>query len=175
MPNRFLCAAFALAGLLAIPAFASAASVTIDGTPVADVVAKDGHLLVPFRAPMEEIGATVDWAAPVATASMNGSQLVQITIDSKTASILNSEHTLTVAPVLVNSLAYVPPELLADISHAHVAYSPDHMTATVTDFDLEGINDVGFTPITVWIWGWILVAAGVIAGLMGFIVKQQTA
>jgi hypothetical protein len=175
MLKRCLYSVALLAAFVAVPALASAATVTIDGIPIPDAVAQGGDLLVPFRAPMEQIGATVDWTDPVATASMGDQQLVQVTIGKTESLLYGNPHTLSVAPVLVNNLSYVPVELLADISHATVTYSADKTSAAVTNFDLAGISDVGSVTISWTIWGWILVAAGIISGAAGLVVQQQTA
>jgi hypothetical protein len=142
---------------------ASAATVTIDGQPVSDVVSKDGHLMVPFRAPLESLGATVAWddATSVASATYNGAQLVQVTIGNTQALVTSQPRTMRVAPVLENHLAYIPVETLADISHATVAYSTDGQSATVTGWDLAGVTDVGSAngPFLL-LWVWILVIGG---------------
>jgi hypothetical protein len=99
----------------AFPIAANAAAVSIDGRPVSGVVADHGHLMVPFRAPLEAIGANV-----------------------------------------------IPVEMLADISHATVTYSADRQSATVTDWDLAGVNDVGNgnSKAFLYLWVWILVVSG---------------
>jgi hypothetical protein len=163
--RRFLIAASLLAVATAVPNFAFAASVTIDGQPVSGAVSKDGHLMVPFRAPLEAIGATVAWddATSVASASYNNAQLVTVTIGSTEATVTGTSKDLSVAPVLENHLAYIPVEMLGDISHAKVAYSADRTSATVTDWDLAGVNDIGATgntKIFFWLWVWILVVGG---------------
>jgi hypothetical protein len=82
---------------------ASAATVTIDGAPVTGVVLHEGHLLVPFRAPMQQIGATVVWTNSVQTgvASASGKELIRTKIGSKTAVINGAPKVITVAPVLI--------------------------------------------------------------------------
>ncbi len=164
MPHRFVFA-IALLGFAVAPVAAGAVSVTIDGQPVTGAVAKDGHLMVPFRAPLEAIGASVSWddATNVASASYNGAQLVTVTIGSTAANVTGTTHTLSVAPVLQDHLAYIPVDALADISHASVTYSADRETATVTNWDLAGVNAVGGSaPLGVlWIWVWILVIGGI--------------
>ncbi len=166
MSQRFVFS-FALLALGASSAgLASAATVTIDGAPVTGVVAKAGHLMVPFRAPLESIGAKVNWdpASSVASATYNGGDLVQVTVGSTDALVTDTPKTLSVAPVLENGLAYIPVETLADISHATVAYSPDRQSATVTGWDLAGVNDVGGGggKGVLGVWVWILAIGGVI-------------
>jgi hypothetical protein len=141
--SRSLVAAVgALAFIVAGAGAASAATVTINGTPVKPVYERSGHLLVPFRAPMEQLGAKVDWQAPTATATMNGEQLVTIHIDDSNATIKGNPRKLSVAPELIDNLAYVPVEALADISNAKVEYASDRHSATVTNWDLAGISAI---------------------------------
>jgi hypothetical protein len=163
--RRFTIAASLLASVAFVPSLALAASVTIDGQPVSGAVAKDGHLMVPFRAPLEAIGATVAWddATSVASATYDNAQLVTVKIGSTEATVTGTSKDLSVAPVLENHLAYIPVEMLGDISHAKVTYSPDRRSATVTDWDLAGVNDIGATgntKIFFWLWVWILVVGG---------------
>ena len=121
---------------------ASAATVTIDGKPAAPVYERSGHLLVPFRAPMEQLGAKVGWQPPTATATMGGEQLVTIHIHDVNATIKGTPHTLSVAAELIDGRAYLPVEALADISNAKVDYAADRQSAIVTGWDLAGISAV---------------------------------
>ncbi len=155
---------------------AMAATVSIDGQPVTDVIPKDGHLMVPFRAPLEAIGATVTWddATNVASATYGGAQLVTVTIASTQATVTGNPKTLSVAPVLENHLAYIPVETLADISHATVEYSADRQSATVTNWDLAGINDVGAGLAGVLpIWVWILALGGILCWVIMLILDRM--
>jgi hypothetical protein len=126
---------------------ASAATVTIDGAPVTGVVLHEGHLLVPFRAPMQQIGATVVWTNSVQTgvASASGKELIRTKIGSKTAVINGAPKVITVAPVLIEPqhLEYIPVEVLPEISAAKLTISADGSTATITHFDLVGVNAAG--------------------------------
>ncbi len=177
MTHRFI-RAFLLVVLAATVTGGSAmaATVSIDGQPVTDVVPKDGHLMVPFRAPLEAIGATVTWddATNIASATYGGSELVTVTIDSTQASVTGNPRTLTVAPVLENHTAYIPVEMLADISHATVAYAPDHQSATVTNWDLAGVNDVGNRASGVLgIWVGILAFGGIFCWLIALATERS--
>jgi hypothetical protein len=126
---------------------ASAATVTIDGAPVTGVVLHEGHLMVPFRAPMQQIGATVVWTNSVQTgvASASGKELIRTKIGSKTAVISGAPKVITVAPVLIEPqhLEYIPVEVLPEISAAKLTISADGSTATITHFDLVGVNAAG--------------------------------
>jgi hypothetical protein len=126
---------------------ASAATVTIDGAPVTGVVLHEGHLMVPFRAPMQQIGATVVWTNSVQTgvASASGKELIRTKIGSKTAVISGAPKVITVAPVLIEPqhLEYIPVEVLPEISAAKLTISADGSTATITHFDLVGVNASG--------------------------------
>ena len=181
-------AAFA-AGILvaAVAGAAAAATVTINGVPVTPVYARSGHLLVPFRKPLEQIGAKVDWQKPTATATYGGEQLVTIHIAQTRALLKGHERQLSVAPELIGGLAYVPVEALADISNAKVEYSADRQTATVTNWDLAGINaiaaiaagpvlDSHSNPVPYYYsgypgpptWFWILVFSSIVSAFVVF-------
>jgi len=145
----------------------AAPSVTIDGSAVKDVVFQGNHLLIPFRAPMERIGATVDWTAPTATASMNGQQLVTITAHSPadpadaTAIIKGDTTTLSVPAQLIGANAYVPVEALTDICGAKVDVNIGAQSASVTGCTLEGVNTVYQAAESRkgpgWWWLWLLI------------------
>ncbi len=139
IPYWLMIAAFALVSMTRV---ASAQSVTLDGQPVSGVAMHNGVLLVPFRAPMESVGATVDWNNPTATASLHGQQLVTVTVGSRNEVVKGTTHTLPVAPQLVHNLSYVPVDALAAICGARVVYSSDRRSATVTNCNLVGINRV---------------------------------
>jgi hypothetical protein len=164
------------------PAFA--ATVTIDGAPVSGSVVRQGHILVPFRAPMQQLGATVVWSNSdqSGVASISGHELVRTTIGSAVAVINGNQKTLTVAPVLIEHLEYVPVEMLPEISHAKLALSPDGNTATITEFDLAGVNDVGSSAAapapsvkTSYGWIWLLPLAAVIYAIAYFVIKRRLA
>lgn len=144
--SRSVCAAIsasiAVAAAISPPRAAIAAMVTLDGQPVTGVVARAGNLLIPFRAPMEHIGATVNYDKPNATANMAGQQLVRITTGDTNASIRGTPRVLTVAPALVNGVEYVPVNVLTGICGATVAYSGDRQSATITHCTLAGLNRV---------------------------------
>jgi hypothetical protein len=168
MGKRLVFVAGAAIAAIAVAAFgtvaADAASVTIDGKPVDGVVVKSGHLMVPFRAPLEALGASVAWddATNVASSTYAGAPLLSVTIGSTDALVTGQSHALRVAPVLENHLAYIPVETLADVSHAKVDVAADGQSATVTGWDLQGLNDVGGggSGIFLWLWVWILVVGG---------------
>ncbi|MBV9270956.1 MAG: copper amine oxidase N-terminal domain-containing protein [Candidatus Eremiobacteraeota bacterium] len=156
---------------------ANAANVTLDGQAVTPVYARNGHLLIPFRAPMERTGAVVAWNNPVATASKNAQQLVSVTMGSTHALINGTPHTLSVAPQVINGAAFVPVEALTGICGAHVAYSADRTSATVTGCT-EHLNALAApAPVAVsatpapapapsfnW-WPWLIAALVILAGL----------
>jgi hypothetical protein len=168
----------ALIGLAASSsAIASAATVTIDGQPVTDAFLKDGHLMIPFREPLEALGATVSWsdATNIASAELNGAQLVTVKIGSTEATVTSHPRTLRAAPVLENHLAYIPVETLQDISYASVQYAPDGQSARVSGWDLAGINDVGSNSFPVlYIWGSILVVGGFSYLIAAFLVARDS-
>jgi hypothetical protein len=136
-----------IACLVLTPVVARAAIVTIDGAPVTGVIVHEGHILVPFRVPMEALGATY--------------------IDS-------NPKTLTVAPVLVSGLEYVPVEMLPEISNAKLDLSADGTTATITDFDLAGVHAAGGAGGVdpqgklLYLWVWLLPISAVLCAIVFF-------
>ena len=166
---------------MALPLAAAAESVTIDGTNVQNVVARNHHLLIPFRAPMEQLGATVQWANPTATASMNGGELMKVNVGDVNGTIQGNPHQMSVPPELIDGLAYIPVEVLGDISRATVVYSPDRTSATVTNFDLAGVESVGSgggasegldAP---WLWVFLLPISGAVAAFACISVSRRLA
>jgi hypothetical protein len=181
--STFLCsvlAAVAVSFLASKPAAASAAVVTIDGAPVSGVISREGHLLVPFRAPMEQVGATVDWsdATQTGTATYSGRELVRVKVGEDTAYIDGNAKSLTVAPVLVSHLEYVPVEMLPQISNATIAMSDGGATATITNFDLAGIDAIGASAGSIdpkgqilYLWVWLLPISAILVVLVIFATK----
>lgn len=157
--------AFAFGCAVLSSGIATAATVTIDGAPVSGVIVHDGHILVPFRAPMEQIGATVVWSdsEQTGTATSSGAELVRAIVGSTTAYIGGYPKVLSVAPVLVEHLEYVPVEVLPEISNAQLTLAPDGSSATITNFDLAGVNAIGSSAANqdpqgklLYLWVWLL-------------------
>jgi hypothetical protein len=186
--RRFFSAAFSCSVLTAVavalvaskPAPAEAAAVTIDGAPVSGVISREGHLLVPFRAPMEQVGATVDWsdATQTGTATYSGRELVRVKVGEETAYTDGNAKSLTVAPVLISHLEYVPVEMLPQISNATIAMSDGGATATITNFDLAGIDAIGASAGSIdpkgqilYLWVWLLPISAVLVVLVIFATK----
>jgi hypothetical protein len=165
----------ALAGVLFTGAGSSAdVLVTIDGAPVSGAIVKSGHILVPFRAPMEQLGATVVWtdATQTGVANLSGQEIVRAAVGSTTAYISGNAKVLDVAPVLVEPqhLEYVPVEMLPEISNAALVVAPDLSSATITNFDLAGVNAVGSSAGSqdprgklLYLWVWLLPISGIVS------------
>jgi len=150
-------------------AAAAAAVVTIDGAPVSGVISRNGHLLVPLRAPMKKVGATVAWsdAMQTSTATAVGRELLRLKVGEKIAYVDGNPKRLTVAPVLVGHSEYVPVEMLPQISNAVITMSDGGTTATVTNLDLAGIDAVGASVGSsdpkgqiLYLWVWLLPISG---------------
>jgi hypothetical protein len=174
----FACALLCTGMSIADPA------VTIDGAPVAGAIIHEGHILVPFRAPMEQLGAVVVWSDTdkTGTATMSGHELVRAIVDSQTAYIDGYAKVLTVAPVLIEPqhLEYVPVEVLPQISNAQLTVAPDNSSATITNFDLAGVNAIGSGAASndpdgkvLLVWVWLLPIAGVLCIAAYVIVMGQ--
>jgi Copper amine oxidase N-terminal domain len=163
--KAFIVSMFVAGAMCVVQGGAIAATVTLDGQPVTPVYQRAGHLLIPFRAPMEAIGATVDWNSPTATASLNGAQLVTVNMGSTSALIKGTTRPLSVAPELIGGNAYVPVEALADICGAQVTYAADQNSAIVTGCTLANINTIATPTPSFNLWPWLIGLLAVLGGL----------
>lgn len=77
--------------------------------PNAPPIIEDGRTLVPYRALLEAMGATVLWDddARMATAEL-GRHRVKVTIDNKSGFVDGREETMDVPPRIVNSRTMIP-------------------------------------------------------------------
>lgn len=179
-----LIAVWALACVLFSTGMASAAIVTINGVPVSGAIAQEGHILVPFRAPMEQLGAVVVWSDTEqrGIAIFSGHELVRTTVGSSTAYIVGYPKVLTVAPVLIEPqhLEYVPVEMLPQISNAQLTLATDGSSATITGFDLAGVNAIGSGAASndpggkvLLVWLWLLPLSGILCLAAYVVVIRQ--
>ena len=133
---------------------------------------------------MEHIGAVVDYNKPTATATMGGTQLVTINTGDTNATIRSKPTQLSVAPELINGMAFVPVDMLAGICGARVNYSADRQSATVTGCTLAGLNAAasalpGPAPVAAtarpnfwpWLIGLLILAA--LIGLIAWLLRRR--
>jgi hypothetical protein len=153
-------AAFAFACALFTGGVASAAAVTIDGAPVENPVVRDGPILVAFRVPMERLGATV--------------------VGSDADGAGGYSKDLTVAPVIVEHVEYVPVEILPKISNAPLAVASDSSSATVTGSDLGGVHEAESGAASqdpegkvLFVWLWLLPVSGALCITAYFLVMAE--
>lgn len=126
-PLRISVAAIVAANLM----FSGAQAETSVSPPIAingatsTVVAleRDGSVFVPVRGVFEKLGATVGYSAPAAiVVHKNGSDLVQLTLGSRQATVNGTAHTETVAPFASHGHVMVPLRLISEAAGATVAY-----------------------------------------------------
>jgi len=95
------------------------------------VVIRDGRTLVPMRAYLESLGATVDWQPPDrVTATLDG-RTVAMTIGSPTAQIDGKAVPLDVPAQLIDDRTYLPLRFLSEGLGATVAYDGKSVTVQV--------------------------------------------
>jgi hypothetical protein len=172
-------AAFAIAWALLTAGIANAA---IDGAPVENPVVRDGQILVAFREPIEQLGATVvgSDAGGTGVASTAGGELIRTRIGPPSAIFSGYSKQVTVAPVLIEHVEYVPVEILPEISNAPLTVASDSSAATVTGSDLAGVQEAASAVASqdpqgkvLFVWLWLLPASGVLSITAYLLVMAQ--
>lgn len=133
-----------LAFLVTVPGFvntvdaAPEVKVTIDGKYVSfpdqkPYIDKNNRTLVPVRAPMEQMGCTVDWDNNTRQAIIekNGIKAV-FTIDSKTYTVNGVKKTMDTQAVITNSRTAFPIKYAAEAMGATVGWDDKTYTVLIT-------------------------------------------
>ncbi len=99
-----------------------------------------GRTMLPFRAFLEAVGATVDYDDATRTASAVKKDIsVSFNLDSDTIAIAtpegNSEMKMDVKPVIIEGHSYVPIRFLSEAFGMQVGWSGYEQTAVIADFD----------------------------------------
>ncbi len=102
------------------------------GRGTAPVIVNDRTLL-PIRSIIEAVGGTVGWeeAAQTVTLAYNN-DVIRLVIDSNTAYLNNEEHTLDVAPALINERTMLPIRFVAESFKFKVDWAEETQTVTIT-------------------------------------------
>jgi hypothetical protein len=138
--KRFLSSAVLVAALLAVcvPAFATVpVNLYVDtqliqtDTPPQIV---GGRTLVPARAILEAVGATVEWDAATKTATgTKNDTVVKIVIGSKTAYVNDESKTLDVPAQIINNRTMLPARFVSEALNCTVTWDSKTRTAAVAD------------------------------------------
>lgn len=115
----------------------SAVNVEVDGQAVAlDVqpfVNEDNRTLVPLRAPMEALGATVNWDQANQVASIiKGDITVAFTVNQKTYTINGVSTNMDTAAILTSGRVLIPIKYAAEALGATVAWNSESKTVVIT-------------------------------------------
>ena len=96
-------------------------------------VNQDGRVLVPMRTIFEAMGAEVKWdeAAKKVTGTLDGNK-VELTIESKTASVNGKDTTLEVPAVIINGSTMVPVRFISESLSASVEWQKNTNTVVIT-------------------------------------------
>lgn len=113
-----------------------AIGVVVDGTPlqldVAPVV-ESGRTLVPLRAVMEALGASVHWDAGTQTVTATrGAGMLRLTIGSAAAWVGQQSVTLSVPARIIDGRTFVPLRFVGEALGDRVDFDPSTRTVTVT-------------------------------------------
>jgi len=130
-----------LACVLAIfPTIVQAAaepSIVVDGKKLelsggASVEIKDGNVIIPIRVVTENLGFQVNWDAATRGIDISdGSRLIRLTIDSKTAYVDGEEKQLLAAPALKKGVTGVPLRFVSEQMGMGVQWDAATKTAKV--------------------------------------------
>ncbi len=98
--TTFMFAAVQLAPTSAVAAALTAPPITVDGSLVSvPALERSNKVFVPVRGVFEKLGATVNYTPPSSiVARKNGTDLVQLTVGSRAATVGGASHMLGVAP-----------------------------------------------------------------------------
>lgn len=95
-------------------------TLTFDQPPII----KNGTTLVPLRAILEELGATVEWNEKTKTITCRkGTKQVVLKIGSKTMTVKNQTQTLTTPPEIVNNRVLIPLRAISQAFGATIKYN----------------------------------------------------
>ena len=110
--------------------------VMLDGKEIktsANAFLENGRVLVPMRSIFQELGATLRWEAATSsiTATKN-SDIVQLKIGSKQATINGRSTILEVAPKIYQSVTFVPTRFVSESLRINVKWDNSNRTVILT-------------------------------------------
>lgn len=92
----------------------------------------DGRTLVPIRSIIEAFDGKVEWDAVTQTVRLSMyDDVISLTINSNTAYLNNTSHTLDVAPCIINERTMLPIRFIAEGFNLGVAWESDSRTVTI--------------------------------------------
>lgn len=96
------------------------------------ILNNNGTILLPMRGFYEAIGAGVSWNQidKIATSERNG-QIVELTIDSKTAKVNGENAQLLVAPMIYKDRTYIPMRFVSENSDGQVYWDQESKVVEV--------------------------------------------
>ncbi|NPV69174.1 MAG: hypothetical protein HPY55_00830 [Firmicutes bacterium] len=105
-------------------------------------VIKDGRTLVPVRALVEALGATVEWQAETRTVVISkGDTVVRLQLETRTALVNEQPVELDVPPKSINGRTVIPLRFIAQALGCEVDFDNDSGTVVVGDQPLEEYPD----------------------------------
>lgn len=107
-----------------------------------DPIMINGRVMLPFRAILEELGATVDWQSKQRkiTAYKDGVQIV-LNLNSKVATINNTKVSLDAAPIGYKGRTMVPVRFVSEALGQYVDWQSSTRTVTILSIDEPGGNN----------------------------------
>jgi hypothetical protein len=107
-----------------------------------DPITINGRVMLPFRAILEELGATVDWQSKQRkiTAYKDGVQIV-LNLNSKVATINNTKVSLDAAPIGYKGRTMVPVRFVSEALGQYVDWQASTRTVTILSIDQPGGNN----------------------------------
>ncbi len=145
--NLVVLLALMMLSLCVIPAFAADVQVVVDGQTVefADqkpYIDSNDRTLVPMRAPMEAIGATVSWDAENQQASFEKDAIIVVfTIGSSTYTINGAEAEMDTAAVITGDRTCIPIRYAAEALGASVSWNSETSTVEITSAAVTPADD----------------------------------
>ncbi len=110
-----------------------------EGRSTAPIVLND-RTLVPIRAIIEAFGGSVGWEGETQTVTLNMNEnTIKLVIDSDTAYLNNTSHTLDAAPTVVNERTMLPIRFIAEGFNIGVAWEggPQRVTLVRNTLDKQ--------------------------------------
>ncbi len=158
--------------------FAAAPPIYVNGTQTAvSAIVRNNQVFVPVRGVFEQLHADVAYNAPrTVVARKAGSELVNLTLGSRNATVQGANRTLQTAPFMSASRAFVPLRLIGEAAGATVVYSAVTRTVHIDDHHAVAAAPVAAAPVASdhdlpW-WLWLLLAL-VLLGLVLLLVRRR--
>ncbi len=156
MKKKILCT-LALIGAMSTSAFADSTTVAIDGKVVenSNVVVENGVTYIPVRPVAEALGLNVEWTAETKSVAIsNGGPLyITFTIGENGYTIAKTAPMpLSAAPVIINSSAYIPADVVTDLLSFDIKEDKDTLniiTGNDTLVEDDVVSEEAVEPETV--------------------------